>query len=656
MEPRVCGATLLLALAWCGPTLSAESPPDPRAALAAEVGSLGWIAYGARSPDGDYDLFVCRPDGSNVRALTHTPEFSEFSPQFSRDGKKLLYRRVPRSEKLDNNRHGEQGELVLSEADGTGPRVLGRPGELPWASFSPDGSQIASLSIKGVSFYSLERREVLRAFPRKGFFQQMTWSPDGKWLCGVANSFGASWSIARMDVATGEATAVNRVDCCTPDWFPDSGDIIFSWRPPGQKANKGYGWTELWRAKADGSSRQLVYAEEGRHVYGGNISPDGKYVVFTGNMEEDGDPGQAGAPMGLMRLIDAPCIAGESKEVRARHPEAKTAPVLSLPAGWEPCWTSAEVVSLATSDPGHDSTANGAALRSELGGQGSLLFSARTEARDWDLFCMHPDGTGRRNLTSTPGYNEAGARVSPDGTRLFYYRMPVAEPVDNNNYGTFDLVIANSNGTEPVVLGKDFQWASWSPDGRRLACLGQKAIRIIDLATRAAVRELPRRGIVSQLTWSPDGAHFTGTANGLGQFWNIGCLDAETGEIHAVSETDRYNCTSDWTPDSRRIVYARGIIPQQPGRAQLWSVAVDGSHRERLYAEEGRHIYGACASPDGQHLVFTRSVEDLGKVADIQLAIIRWPAPGAAAQAGLEPRLDLGPGWEPCWTSKEIPE
>jgi hypothetical protein len=59
-------------------------------------------------------------------------------------------------------------------------------------------------------------------------------------------------------------------------------------------------------ARADGTTRQLVYGEDGRHVYGGHVSPDGRYVLFTGNMQEDGDPANGGAPMGLMRLRDAP--------------------------------------------------------------------------------------------------------------------------------------------------------------------------------------------------------------------------------------------------------------------------------------------------------------------------------------------------------------
>lgn len=280
-----------------------------------------------------------RPDGSERRALTRTPEWNEAAPQFSRDGTKLLYRRLKAAEKIEGNRYGQQGALMLANSDGTGARPLAADGELAWASWSPDGGEVATLSLKGISFVETTSGKVLRTFPRKGFFQQVTWSGDGKSLVGVANSFGTGWSIARMDVSNGEVAAVNKVDCCTPDWFPDSQQVIFSWRPPGQKGNRGQGWTQLWRATADGKSRSLVYGEDGRHVYGGHVSPDGTYVLFTGNVQEDGDPEHDGAPMGLMRLADGPIIGGESTELRALHPNTKSGPVLVLPAGWEPCWT-----------------------------------------------------------------------------------------------------------------------------------------------------------------------------------------------------------------------------------------------------------------------------------------------------------------------------
>src|ERR1044071_3278686 len=100
---------LILSGEGVGPAAASEPTGSDSAVarLAAEVRDKGWIAYGARAEHGDWDLFLSRPDGSDARPLTRTPEFNEFTPQFSRDGRKLLYRRVPKSEAIDNNRHGE---------------------------------------------------------------------------------------------------------------------------------------------------------------------------------------------------------------------------------------------------------------------------------------------------------------------------------------------------------------------------------------------------------------------------------------------------------------------------------------------------------------------------------------------------------------------
>lgn len=307
-------------------------------------------------------------------------------------------------------------------------------------------------------------------------------------------------------------------------------------------------------------------------------------------------------------------------------------------------------------------------LATELRSRGWIAFSAPTERGDWDLFAMRPDGSARRALTSTPDHHEAGVRFSPDGRRLLYYRMARSEAVDNNTYGTFDLVIADADGAHPVVLGRGLPWASWGPDGQQLAILNPKGVQILEVASRAIVRTLPRQGIVQQLVWSPDGQTFAGTANGLGAFWNIGALPAAGGSLKAVSETERYNCTPDWCPDSRRIVYSRGIIPEHPGHAEAWIADVDGKHRAMVYAEAERHVYGACPSPDGKYLVFTRSVADLGVVGNSQttLAVVRWsdtPMRGDDSadlrqrypSAKPSRRLDLGPGWEPHWTLTELP-
>jgi Tol biopolymer transport system component len=307
------------------------------------------------------------------------------------------------------------------------------------------------------------------------------------------------------------------------------------------------------------------------------------------------------------------------------------------------------------------------ALSNEVHGKGWIIYGARTGKGDWDLLLMRPDGSDRSNITNTPGFNEAAARFSSDGQKILYYQMPKDVAVDNNKYGIYDLVIADADGTNPVVWGNDYNWASWGPDGKRLACLSMKGIRLIDLSTKKTIKELSRRGIVQQLVWSPDGKWFIGTANGLGQYWNIGRINEVTGEINAVSETDRYNCTPDWLADSQHVVYSRGIIPDVGGWAQLWIADSDGKEKRVLYAEEGRHIYGGCVSPDGKYVLFTRSQKDLGEVDNslTTMAIIRFQDTPVIAgkneslrkaypDANNGPVLQLSWGWEPHWTYAAI--
>ena len=233
------------------------------------------------------------------RNITRTPEFNEAAPQFSRDGKRLLFRRLPEGEPIDGNHYGTQGELVLAAADGSSPSRSGRSGEYPWASWSPDGKQLACLTIKGIAFVDVESRQVVRTLPRKGFFQQLTWSPDGKWLSGVANSFGAGWSVARMEIATGAASAVSGADCCTPDWFPDSRSVIFSNRPRGPErepratAGPSSGWPTP-TARTAGSSTARTAATS----TAATSRPTASTWSSPGNMNEDGDPGHSGAPDG----------------------------------------------------------------------------------------------------------------------------------------------------------------------------------------------------------------------------------------------------------------------------------------------------------------------------------------------------------------------
>ena len=317
-------------------------------ALAKEVAGRGWILFSAKTQHGDYDLFLCRPDGSDRRNLTRTAGASEFGGRFSPDHQRMLYRSQTLSPAnaeagaINHDLWGTRGALVIANPDASAPQVQGAEGEFPWACWGPDGKSIACLYKREgrIRIVDLASKKVIRELPSRGIFQQLFWSPDGKRLCGTANLNGQNWNVVSIDLATGAETLLTRSLNCTPDWFQgDSQRVIYSSRVPGLASD--YGWTMLMQASADGKSRTLICGERGRHLYYGCTSPDDKYVIFA-CPESDGG---TDANLALVRLADTPIIVPEDyAQLRALYPKAKNGPILRLPPpGFEPHWTYAEV-------------------------------------------------------------------------------------------------------------------------------------------------------------------------------------------------------------------------------------------------------------------------------------------------------------------------
>jgi len=345
-----CVSAALALLVLCA-TRGLAQTPDREAganALATEVANRGWILFATKTGQGDYDLFLSRPDGSSRRNLTQSPDANEFGGRFSPDSKRMLYRRQSRSGTLaadpglNHDLWGTKGALVIANADGSNPQPQGDEGAYPWASWSPDGRQIACLYRREgqIRIFDLATKRLLRELPSRGVFQQLYWSPDGKRLCGTANFNGQDWNIVSIELATGHETLLSRAQNCTPDWFQgDSTRVIYSCRIAGLASD--YGWTMLMQATADGKSRTLICGERGRHLYYACTSPDDKYVIYS--RPETDDRLEAG--MAIVRLADTPIIVPDGyTELRALYPDAKNGPVLHLPqTGFEPHWTYAEI-------------------------------------------------------------------------------------------------------------------------------------------------------------------------------------------------------------------------------------------------------------------------------------------------------------------------
>src|SRR5215472_13244298 len=253
-------------------------------------------------------------------------------------------------------------------------------------------------------------------------------------------------------------------------------------------------------------------------------------------------------------------------------------------------------------------------LYNEVADKGWIIFSAKSEKGDYDLFVSRPNGSGLRNITRTPEYNELGARFLPDGKRIIYRRVGALKPkVDYREliYGV--LVIANADGSNPRTIGGegDYPWATLSPDMKQLACLYKKEgkIRIFDFQTLKMVKEMSRQGIFWQLDWSPDGKEFCGTANVEGQEWNIVTYGLESGKVTLISRV--LDCTPDWFPDSRGCIFSHrnpgmasddgGATARKVGEpnpdSYSWTMIMmadrAGKDRKLVVAEQYKHLYFA---------------------------------------------------------------
>ena len=649
------------------PAWGEKPAEDERASvLAKEVRSKGWIAYSARAKDGNWDVFFSRPDGSERRNITHTASFEELAPRFSPDSRKMLYRRIARGSSINSRSWGQQGQLMIANSDGTNPVAVGEKGQYLWATWSPDGKQIACLTEKEIQIVDLKEwevavKEVSRTLPNKGVEGEFHWSSDRQWFCGTGNG-GRGRCIVRASVGTGALNTVYEAASSTPDWFPDSKHVIFSLQPANQPAHEGRGWTQLWMAEGDGQNPRLVYGQEGSHVHGGALSPDGLYVLLTKGGPEDGAPGGSGTQICITRFADVPAIGGKSADLRRTHPNAKSELLLHVAEGWEPCWTYAEV--LPAEDP------RVAELSNEVRDKGWIVYSARSENGTWDLFMSRPDGSRCRNFTSTPDSHEAAPKFSHDYKKMLYRRVDGQASIPGATYGFQEgrLVIADADGSNPKDISGpgEYPSATWAPDGKHLAYVIPKGIKIMNLATMKVVREMPRKGIHAFLGYSQDGKWFCGTAN-WGEGWGVGRMNVATGELNPVQQGPA--CTPDWHPDSKHIVCSHRPPGQDGPESFGWTQSVlasgDGKTARLLYGEDGYHVYGSGFSPDGKYFLFTKCAEDNSGREGAPIYIMRLAdAPMITGQSRLlrkkypdtkdGPIQYLAQGWEPVWTYEQI--
>jgi len=160
-----------------------------------------------------------------------------------------------------------------------------------------------------------------------------------------------------------------------------------------------------------------------------------------------------------------------------------------------------------------------------------------------DLYIIHADGSGLKQLTNTPDKDERTPRTSPDGSMF------------TCNYGDF-LVDAKTLKTR-VLDG----FYVWTPDSKRTVACEKRGIVYKDVETGKATEPIKVERRVSVVDLSPDGKWFIFEIRDyLGSKYTIDFMPAEGGAIRKLPNhpVKKGECHPAFSPDGQWMCWNAG--------------------------------------------------------------------------------------------------
>jgi TolB protein len=197
-----------------------------------------------------YDIYIAKPDGSDLRRLTDTPGY-DAEATISRDGKKIVFTSM---------RNGDL-DIYTMNADGSDVRQLTHQlGYDGGAFFSYDGNKIVYRSEHPKTPQEVaDYKDLLsRGLIRPGNLEIWVMDADGSHKHQVTRNGAANFA---------------------PYWFPDGKRIIFASNVGNQKDPSGF---DLYAINEDGTGLQRITYYSGFDAFP-MFSSDGKRLVWASN-------------------------------------------------------------------------------------------------------------------------------------------------------------------------------------------------------------------------------------------------------------------------------------------------------------------------------------------------------------------------------------
>jgi TolB protein len=257
---------------------------------ATSSGRNGLLVYEAQSGK-HLQLSTIKADGSGARPLTSFADSDAVWPDWSADGKRIVFERDGFS-----GVRVSRAVIVSMNANGSGMRALTRTGLSGRPSWSPDGKLIVFTTLQygrraTVSVMSADGRGVRvltsTPLPANGQGQGLdspTFSPDGKRIAFVwiKKTGSAIFVMTASGGALKQVTPWKTGVADKIDWSPDGSRIAFS--SPEFGVRPGIS-SNVFIVRPDGSGLVKLTGSRGGKVNNGldSWSPDGTKIAFASN-------------------------------------------------------------------------------------------------------------------------------------------------------------------------------------------------------------------------------------------------------------------------------------------------------------------------------------------------------------------------------------